>query len=311
LEAILSDIENCFEKTGRGEYSVHISRFPRDAILVIRKYYEKNSNPGSTIRVYAVGGDGILFDCLNGIIGLENAELAVIPYGNGNDFMRAFGEGKNDLFRDIALQAVSPVIPTDVIFCGGNYALNTCTIGMESYTVHRSVEWNGRYQNIRDSLPSAVGKFMYGLTFTWGGIMASMNRQVVTQHYDLQIDGRDFSGPYVTINIANGPCYGGDKCAAIAAMPDDSMLDVLLFKSVNYANIVRVGTRYIYGKYRDFPDYISYHRAAKITVSSDKPMVLQLDGEIFFDANITIEVVPAAVKVVAPEGLAYQRRASL
>jgi diacylglycerol kinase family enzyme len=86
------------------------------------------------------------------------------------------------------------------------------------------------------------------------------------------------------------------------------MLDVLLFKTTNYFNIVRIGTRYIYGGYRNFPDYISYRRAKEITVCSEKPMVLQLDGEIFFDTSITVKVVPEAVRIVAVNGTGYERR---
>jgi diacylglycerol kinase family enzyme len=135
-----------------------------------------------------------------------------------------------------------------------------------------------------------------------------MSRSITDQKYSILIDGDAFDGAYTTINIANGPCYGGDKCAAISAVPNDGLLDVLLFKSTNYFNIVRVGTRYIYGGYRNFSKYISYRRAKEISVCSEKPMVLQLDGEIFFDTNITVKVIPAGVRIVAVNGIDYVRR---
>jgi diacylglycerol kinase family enzyme len=181
---------------------------------------------------------------------------------------------------------------------------------MEAYTVHKAVELNTRYKATWNRLPRAVGKILYDFMFFWAGIVSSMSRSITDQRYRILIDGDAFDGTYTTINIANGPCYGGDKCAAISAVPNDGLLDVLLFKSTNSFNIVRVGTRYIYGGYRKFPDYISYRRAKEITVCSEKPMVLQLDGEIFFDTNMTIKVVPAAVKIVAVNGMDYERRAA-
>jgi YegS/Rv2252/BmrU family lipid kinase len=264
-----------------------------------------------TVRVYAVGGDGILFDCLNGVIGLDNTELAVIPYGNSNDFVRSFGEGKEKLFRDINTQTRASAIPTDVIFCGSNYALNTCTIGMEAYTVHKAIELNARYMRYQNKLPAKMKKLLYDFTFFCGGVISTYSTSITSQKYTVYLDGEDLSGNYTTINIANGPCYGGDKCAAIAAMPNDGLIDVLLFRSTNVLNTTRIGIEYIYGKYYKFPAYITYKRAAEITVRSDKPLIMQLDGEIFLDTNITVKIIPAAVKIVAAGNIAYERRAVL
>ncbi|MDR3335920.1 MAG: hypothetical protein LBT16_01835 [Treponema sp.] len=310
FDVFMLNTENCLRALGIQDYFMHVSRFPRDAIAVIRRY-AKDAGTGAAIRVYAVGGDGILFDCLNGVVGLANIELAPVPYGNSNDFVRAFGEGKNDLFRNITLMALAPSIATDVIFYGNNYALNTCTIGIEAYAVHKAAELNTRYKSNWNRLPFPVRKFMYDFMFFWGGVISAFSPRIINQKYKITIDGKDFSGSYATINIANGACYGGDKKAAIAAVPDDGLLDVLLFKSTNTLNVVKIGTQYLYGKYYKFPSYISYRKAAEIAVRSDEPLVLQLDGEIFIDTNITVKVVPSAVRIVAPDNLSYTMRDAL
>jgi diacylglycerol kinase family enzyme len=152
---------------------------------------------------------------------------------------------------------------------------------------------------------------MYDFTFWAGGVISSMSPSITNRRYSIRIDGEEFTGNYATLNIANGPCYGGDKCAAIAAVPDDGLLDVMFLKSASRARIVRVGTRYIYGKYRLFPNDVSYRRATEIAVRSDRPMVLQLDGELIFDTNIRIRIIPKAVGVVAVNGSRYERRATL
>jgi YegS/Rv2252/BmrU family lipid kinase len=309
MDNIIDEIRECFAASGE-RHSIHVSRFPRDAIRTIREYMN-GADAKAAVRVYAVGGDGILFDCLNGVVGFKNAELAVVPYGNSNDFVRAFGEGKQELFQNIAAQAASGTIPTDIIFCGNNYALNTCTIGMEAYTLHKAVGLNARYKNLWGRLPRRAGKFLYDFMFWLGGVISAMSPSITNRRYSVWMDGEEFSGSYTTVNIANGPCYGGDKCAAIAAVPDDGLLDVMFFKSASRRRIVRVGTRYIYGKYRLFPNDVSYRRAAEISVRSDKAMVLQLDGELLFDTNIRIRIIPKAVNIVAVNGLRYERRATL
>jgi diacylglycerol kinase family enzyme/ABC-type amino acid transport substrate-binding protein len=309
MDRVIGEIRACFAASGE-RYGIHVSRFPRDAIRTIREYL-RVTDAGTVVRVYAVGGDGILFDCLNGVVGFKNAELATVPYGNSNDFLRAFGEGKRELFRNIAAQAASPTVPTDIIFCGNNYALNTCTIGMEAYTLHKAAELNARYKNLWAGLPRGIGQFLYNFMFWLGGVISAMSPSITNRRYGVWMDGEEFSGNYATVNIANGPCYGGDKCAAIAAVPDDGRLDVMFLKSASRFQIVRVGTRYIYGKYRLFPNYVSYRRATEIAVRSDRPMVLQLDGELIFDTNIRIRIIPKAVNIVAVNGSSYERRATL
>ncbi|MDR2304015.1 MAG: acylglycerol kinase family protein [Treponema sp.] len=100
-----------FETRIREEYDIRISRFPRHAIRTVWRYLTR-AGPETNVRVYAVGGDGILFDCFNGLVGLPNAEFALIPRGRINDFVRSFGEGLADTFRDIPLLASAPTLPT-------------------------------------------------------------------------------------------------------------------------------------------------------------------------------------------------------
>jgi diacylglycerol kinase family enzyme len=249
---------------------IHISRFPRDAIAVIRAYF-KELNSDEIVRVYAVGGDGILFDCLNGVVGLPNAELAIVPYGRTNDMVRAFGENKNDLFRDISLQATSPAIPTDIIYCGNVYALNLCTVGVESDAVLKTITINHQLEN-RNGIFSWLNDILYYLIYYLGGIQAAFNKPVINQHYNLTIDGEKLAGQYCSINIANGPCYGGDKNAVITAVPDDGFLDALFFKSTKPLKILGKMIPYTKGRYTDYPGDFIWKRIRKVVIHSDDPL---------------------------------------
>jgi diacylglycerol kinase family enzyme len=123
LDQLIAGIDGYFKTRDQADYQIYISKYPRDAIGAIRSYM--GAVPADiTVTVNAVGGDGILLDCLNGIIIYSNTELAVVPYGVTNNFVRAFGEGREALFRDIGLQAISPAIPTDILKCGSNYAID-------------------------------------------------------------------------------------------------------------------------------------------------------------------------------------------
>jgi diacylglycerol kinase family enzyme len=312
MDAIIRDIHSCFDAPDSADYEIYVSRFPRAAIGKIREYAEKAGN-GAIIRVYAVGGDGILFDCLNGVIGLPNAELAVIPYGNSNDFVRTFGAKKEELFRDIEAQIRSRTIPADAILCGSSYALNTCTIGIDAYMVHKAAELNARYARYWNRASSRTRKFMHNLIFFASVLISSFAFKIKNQSYTVLIDGKDASGQYAAIAISTAPCYDGGKNGAGPAMPDDSRINVELSKSVTPFNVIRFGMERINKKHNKSPPHISYIVESEITVRSENPLVLQLDGEILLDTNITVKIIPAAVRLVMagdiPEDDTYEGRA--
>jgi diacylglycerol kinase family enzyme len=303
LEGMISQLEEYFRDNRIPGLFYHVSRYPRDAISVIRKYLGV-AGPETTVRIYAVGGDGIAFDCLNGIVGLPNAELAIMPFGGGSDFVRAFGEEHYDEFRDIALQTAAPAIPTDIIHCGNNYALNFCTVGMESAAVMNTVPLYRRFEKTRLIFPG-----LNSLFYTLGGIAAAFNKNVTGQRYELRADALDYSGRYTSIYVANGSWYGAGKSAVVTAVPDDGLLDMMLAKKMNALTILRLMPHYLRGKYHKYPKIFLLRRVKKISIRSESPLLVNMDGEAFFDSRITIEIIPQAVRIAAVHNASYPRRA--
>ena len=302
-DKVIKEIEACFSAPNGAEHAILLSRYTRDAIGLIRKWI-KEYQGGETIRVYAVGGDGILFDCLNGIVGLPNTELAAIPYGTANDFIRSFGEGQKEHFRNIKLQTTSQAIPTDIIHCGNNYAINFCTVGLESDAIMSALNlYNGISPHIRKF--QRLNKFVYTKLFLLGGAMAVFNKKILNQHYAVTIDGEDLSGVYGTISIANGPCYGVDMNPVITAMPDDGFFDALFFHSSSSFKTASIIPNYLKGKFRNYPDYFIWKRFKRIEIRSKDPLLVDLDGEVFIDTSITVEIIPQAIMFTTPGGLAY------
>jgi YegS/Rv2252/BmrU family lipid kinase len=301
MESVAYDIRSAFSSINYSDYVICISRYPRDAVCTVHEIVKENENGMN--RVYAVGGDGILFECLNGIIGVSNTELAAIPYGKENDFVRAFGEGKIKQFRNIVQLMSAPSISTDIIQCGSNYALNFCTVGLESLSIMKMNEIKRQFARFRGFLVR-INKSIY----TLGGLVSALNKEVRNQSYTIIVDGEDISSQYATINIANGPCYGGDKCAAVSAMPNDGVLDLILGRGTDFFSVARVIPQYLKGKYSKFPKILSYHRIHEITVASEMPVMVDLDGETFFETSITVRLIPNAIQFVSPCG-SYEQRA--
>ena len=77
------------------DYEVYVTKERGDAIRFVR---EKAAEAGDeTVRFYAVGGDGTLYEVVNGAVGFPNAEVSVIPKGSGNDYIRLYGDRESFL----------------------------------------------------------------------------------------------------------------------------------------------------------------------------------------------------------------------
>jgi len=94
------------------DYSVHVTSTASEMLDSIRRE-AANETP---FRVYACGGDGTLNRALHGVAGVTHAELAHIPCGTGNDFVRNFTHPA--YFLDIRRQLCGKAIQLDAIRIG-------------------------------------------------------------------------------------------------------------------------------------------------------------------------------------------------
>ena len=289
LLEVARDIRAYFDNSNAGQYVIYTSRYPRDAIRAVKKYV---SGTEETVRVYAVGGDGILYDCLNGLTDLPNGELAIVPYGISNDFLRAFGEGNQALFRDIPRQAAADTIAVDTIKLGNRCAINFCSIGIEAEVILKYYEISHKYPKLAKN----AGKHLYMA----GVPLVLFNRRAAIQKYRIIIDGVQYDGSYLGINLANGPCYGGNKTPVPMANPTDGLMDIMMLSGKISLRTLAMINSYTKGNYHKYPKILKHLRASEVIVGSEAPMHINVDGEAYYSSEINAKIVPAAVKIAAP-----------
>jgi len=294
MDGILDHIGQFFRTQEKPDFSIQISRYRRDAIVIMQDEAAK-ATPGDVIRIYAVGGEEILFDCLNAAAHFPNMELAIVPHGESSDFLHIFGHGKVELFRDIPSLVKSSAIPTDIIKWGVNYALNSCYIGLNSATASKLAE-------LKTSLNKGSFIIFSKLSSFLNYIITVFDRQIISQKYKISIDDRDYSGQYSLIHIANSPFYKGKMTGASTATPDDGLLDVSLIKSAGPLSTMFSIRRYSSGKQ---PRNSVFVQAKRISIRSENLMWIQLDNEYIRDTSIDLHVVPKAIQMVAVDNSSY------
>jgi diacylglycerol kinase family enzyme len=295
LNRVMQECENCFSGGSVADYKIYMSRYPRDAIAAVHRYLTAAA-PEEAVRVYAVGGDGILFDCLNGMVHFPNAELTNVPYGGTNDFVRAFGDGAQAAFRDIKSLTAAPVQYVDIIHCGHNYALIEVNIGLVAQAV---IYANSLFRNPATKWTRRAAGLVYSLCAA-GALLN--DDEVLNQPYTITLDGEDVSGSYCDIHVANSAFDGGCHIPMPYAIPNDGILDVTLVDAMSKLNLARViGDR----NKGHFEKHKTFHhrRCRTLELKSEIPMRVQMDGESFYAQKINMEIIPNAVKFVAPEGM--------
>ena len=78
------------EKAGI-DYEIYDTTCKGDATRFCHEKAEEAKQAGENVRFYAVGGDGTLYEVVNGVVGYDNVEFTVVPKGSGNDYIRLYG----------------------------------------------------------------------------------------------------------------------------------------------------------------------------------------------------------------------------
>jgi diacylglycerol kinase family enzyme len=146
---------------------------------------------------------------------------------------------------------------------------------MESDTVHAALR---AYNKIAGKIRKyqKLNSFIYMMLHYISGARSIFNKKVLNQYYKISIDGEDYSGVYGTINIANGPCYGGYMHLVITAMPNDGALDVIFLRQTGSFKTARLIKPHTMGEYRRFPDNFTLKRFRKIEICSRDPLLVDL-----------------------------------
>ena len=295
LPEIIKAIEDCFPTTST-EYKIHITLFPREAIAAVH-HYILSCPKDEIVRIYAVGGAGLFFECLNGMVDFPNAELTCVSYGVASEFALTFGQVNAKKFQDIKSLLTAPSRPMDIIRCGTNYVLLGLTVGLVGQTVIMT-------KKVFPRLPQKWLKKNSGLAYSICALITMFNKQIMTQKYKITVDGRDFSGAYCNIFISNIATKGGGLVPTPYAKPNDGIVDVLFVDAISKFTVMKTINNVNKGHYAKYPNY-HYHTFKTMEIESDDLLSVEMDGEAFYARELKLEVIPGGVKVFAPEGLDF------
>ena len=259
-----------------------------------RKLAREAAESGKEVRIYVCGGDGTLNEVVQGAAGYPNAAVTVFSGGSGNDFVKLFNDPK--AFFDLERLMDAQEETFDLIRCNDDLSLNICSVGLDA-RIGTDVS---NYKRI----PLLHGFRAYAVS-----TLVNLFRGI-SEHYVVEINGETIDSQQTFVCVCNGRFYGGVFNPVPEADPTDGLLDVLLVKKVNLAQVPFVIGKYKSGRYKQLPKLVKHYRTKEITITCDKESPINLDGELRLAQKVTMKLAQEKIRFFYPKGLTWKQEAS-
>lgn len=253
-------------------YSVHLGHNFGD----VRRITNQLCNSGAT-DIICVGGDGTLHEVLNGFTNFDKVNLGLIPCGTGNDFAGAL---KLPLDPEKAIDLILDGKPqyTDYLQLPNVKCMNIAGIGIDVDVLKR---YNSLKKKTKLGYTSCLIKTLFDFEYT---------------HFNVDVDGKKQEFTSFIACIANGFTYGGGIPICPPADPTDNKLDFVAVKQIKRLKIIGAFLKLKKGKLLSLKE--SYHVTGKhVKITTDKPVTVNVDGELYNDLPLDIELISNTLKM--------------
>jgi diacylglycerol kinase (ATP) len=256
----------------------------------IAKLAEEATSNGARLLV-AVGGDGTAHEAVNGLLRAGGgAELALLPQGSGDDFARALGV-PGDFEQALAVAREGATRTIDA----GRVTFETEARSAESYFCSMAgVGMSGAVARRLLSTTKVLGGKVAGLIATFAVFSRWTNVEL-----RVDVDGESRTGLMEDVLVANTEYHNGGMRLCPDASPEDGVFDVLLLGDVTKLDLLLTLPKLYRGTHLPHPK-AELLRGRAVTVESDVPLPIELDGEQPGTTPVRFEIVPGALRVRVP-----------
>ena len=260
---VLQKVEQIREicKSLEVNYEFYISNSKEETTLIAKQFKD------DFCIVYAVGGDGTINTVLNSLMG-GKAYLGVVPLGSGNDIFRSLDDRK--IITECNVMKVNDL-----------YCLNIFSVGLDA-EICAAADKMKRLKIPRNRI------YEMGMLYTF---FKHKNAPML-----VNVDGRHFYDPVMSmVTVCNGKYYGhGYKIAPDADIKAPGA-DVYMVADLSKVTMPGFLKAVVDGRHEELATKTS---GQKIEITTDEPVVANVDGEILVDDKFAIDATAGSIKVV-------------
>ena len=280
----LSRIQEVFES-----FHVHAQFVMTSSAPELESFAQNAISQGQRVLL-AMGGDGTFQALANAAFG-EDVVLGVLPIGGGNDFAAALGLPSDPVK---AAKAVLGGQPRSVDLVRAHTADGRTRlygggggIGLDAeaarYASGAYRHFPGRLRYIASALRALAG--------------------YVPLDFRIEFPGSNlpsFEARSMLVAALNSPTYGAGLRLAPDATVDDGTLHVVIIEELSKFGVLRLLPRLV-GSGELRTSRVKRWRVSRVRLTTDRPCLFHGDGKILGPAPVEIEVVPKAIRVLAPK----------
>ena len=278
-----------------GPFELAWTKAPRDAVRIAREAVSAGYE-----RLLVGGGDGTASEVATGVLGAgagEEVVLGFLPFGTGGDLLRTLAIPR-------ALGGALAVLREG--------ALRRIDAGRLRYTTDAGERVESFFVNeLSAGLAGAVAELANGASKAFGAHGAFLYGTVtaILRHRPLAarvlIDGElVHDGPLVLATASNGRYFGGGMHVAPGAQLDDRAFDSVIIPGLSRRELLTRIPRLYRGTHLAVPG-VRALRARRVDVAPlEGALRFEADGEPLGRAPLTAEILPGALRVIAPSARA-------
>jgi YegS/Rv2252/BmrU family lipid kinase len=239
-------------------------------------------------QLVVVGGDGTVHEAVNGLLGAGGGEveLAILSRGTGTDFARSLGlPRKFDEAVRVALEG------------------RVRTIDAGRATFHHGQAWFANFAGA--GISGAIARDANASSKALGGKASFMLSTVKvfarwkSAAVEAVVGTETRRGQMFEIVAMNGPYAAGGMRIAPEASLDDGLLDCVLFGDLTKVDFATTFPKIYSGRHLAHPK-IELMRVPAVSIESDPPLPVVVDGEQPGTTPARFEIVPRALRVRVP-----------
>lgn len=233
--------------------------------------------------IIIVGGDGTIFDAINGLSGNSQIPLLFVSCGTGNDFVRSLRLPK-DPIAALELQLELPVRKIDLGKMNEFYFVNVAGTGFDVEVLRNTEKYKRNHMGLRAYLR---------------GLRDALKAYCPMKAWVSFEDGPEEQLVFSILSVGNGRYIGGGMRAVPDAVVDDGFFDVVVVRPVVRQLIPLLIVFFIAGKHV-LLRFGRVRRCTKLCIRK-KGMTVNLDGELRNVDQARFTLLPLALSVRIPE----------
>lgn len=267
------------------DFALVISDRPGHAIEIVSRAIADGCR-----HILAVGGDGTVNECANGIfrqdaVATTEVTLGVMPIGTGNDWARTHRIPKD--YADVAaLMAAETSRLHDAGIAefddrGTRHFINVAGIGFDAHVV--------------EALPDRTLGPMAYLVGLVKGLLSYTAVPLRLTLGERKLEARAF-----VLFFAIGRYCGNGMNVAPQAEVDDGLFDVTLVQELSRWEVLKSLRKLFDGTLLDHPKVLAFReKQGEVTAAHAQPV--EADGELIGHAPVRFSILPRALRVVTPK----------